>query len=80
MRVFSKDGFKLSKDAFLKLKDEAKPYDTNLASQSLNKSLGNENLEPKDIVSSEFDQKHGIYTYSCQMARKSSLSHWPPKR
>ena len=63
VRVFSKDGFKLSKDAFLKLKDEAKPYDTNLASQSLNKSLGNENLEPKDIVSSEFDQKHGIYTY-----------------
>ena len=47
VRVFSKDGFKLSKDAFLKLKDEAKPYDTNLANQSLNKSLGNENLEPK---------------------------------
>ncbi len=63
VRVFSKDGFKLSKDAFLKLKDEAKPYDTNLANQSLNKSLGNENLEPKDILSSEFDQKHGIYTY-----------------
>ena len=63
VRVFSKDGFKLSKDAFLKLKDEAKPYDTNLANVSLNKSLGNENLEPKDILSSEFDQKHGIYTY-----------------
>ena len=66
VRVFSKDGFKLSKEEFLKLLNEAVPYDTNLVSQNRDKSLGNEDLAPKKIVSKSFDEKHGIYTYKSE--------------
>ena len=66
VRVFSKDGYKLSKDEFLKLLREAVPYDTSLVSQNRDKSLGNEDLTPKKIVSKSFDQKHGIYTYKSE--------------
>ena len=66
VRVFSKDGYKLSKDEFLKLLSEAVPYDTSLVSQNRDKSLGNEDLTPKKIVSKSFDEKHGIYTYKSE--------------
>ena len=66
VRVFSKDGYKLSKEEFLKLLNEAVPYDTNLVSQNRDKSLGNEDLAPKKIISKSFDQKHGIYTYKSE--------------
>jgi len=66
VRVFSKDGYKLSKDEILKLLSEAVPYDTNLLSQNRDKSLGNEDLAPKKIVSKSFDEKHGIYTYKSE--------------
>jgi peptidase M16 inactive domain protein len=66
VRVFSKDGFKLSKEEFLKLLNEAVPYDTNLVSQNRDKSLGNEDITPKKIISKSFDEKHGIYTYKSE--------------
>ncbi len=63
VRIFSKDGFKLSKDEFLKLFAKAPAYNTNLSANNNDKSLGNENLEPKEISSRSFDEKNGIYTY-----------------
>ena len=63
VRIFSKDGFKLSKDEFLKLFAKAPAYNTNLSASNNDKSLGNENLEPKEINSRSFDEKNGIYTY-----------------
>ncbi|MGP1360754.1 M16 family metallopeptidase [Campylobacter sp.] len=66
VRVFSKDGYKLSKEEFLKLLSEAVPYDTNLVNQNKDKSLGNEDIIPKKIISKSFDQKHGIYTYKSE--------------
>ena len=66
VRIFSKDGFKLSKDEFLKLFAKAPAYNTNLSASNNDKSLGNENLEPKEISSRSFDEKNGIYTYKMQ--------------
>ena len=66
VRIFSKDGFKLSKDEFLKLFAKAPAYNTNLSASNNDKSLGNENLEPKEISSRNFDEKNGIYTYKMQ--------------
>ena len=73
VRIFSKDGFKLSKDGFKLSKDEflklfakAPAYNTNLSASNNDKSLGNENLEPKEISSRSFDEKNGIYTYKMQ--------------
>ncbi|RKV89419.1 MAG: insulinase family protein, partial [Campylobacter sp.] len=66
VRIFSKDGFKLSKDEFLKLFAKAPAYNTNLSANNNDKSLGNENLEPKEISSRSFDEKNGIYTYKMQ--------------
>ena len=66
VRIFSKDGFKLSKDEFLKLFAKAPVYNTNLSASNNDKSLGNENLEPKEINSRSFDEKNGIYTYKMQ--------------
>ncbi|WP_149710400.1 M16 family metallopeptidase [Campylobacter concisus] len=66
VRIFSKDGFKLSKDEFLKLFAKAPAYNTNLSANNNDKSIGNENLEPKEISSRSFDEKNGIYTYKMQ--------------
>ena len=66
VRIFSKDGFKLSKDEFLKLFAKTPAYNTNLSASNNDKSLGNENLEPKEISSRSFDEKNGIYTYKMQ--------------
>lgn len=66
VRIFSKDGYKLSKDEFLKLFAKAPVYNTNLSASNNDKSLGNENLEPKEINSRSFDEKNGIYTYKMQ--------------
>ena len=66
VRIFSKDGFKLSKDEFLKLFAKAPAYNTSLSANNNDKSLGNENLEPKEISSRSFDEKNGIYTYKMQ--------------
>ncbi|WP_462106786.1 M16 family metallopeptidase [Campylobacter concisus] len=66
VRIFSKDGFKLSKDEFLKLSAKAPAYNTNLSANNNDKSLGNENLEPREISSRSFDEKNGIYTYKMQ--------------
>ena len=66
VRIFSKDGFKLSKDEFLKLFAKAPAYNTNLSASNNDKSLGNENLDPKEISSRSFDKKNGIYTYKMQ--------------
>ncbi|WP_107788079.1 M16 family metallopeptidase [Campylobacter concisus] len=66
VRIFSKDGFRLSKDEFLKLFAKAPAYNTNLSGSNNDKSLGNENLEPKEINSRSFDEKNGIYTYKMQ--------------
>ena len=66
VRIFSKDGYKLSKDEFLKLFAKAPAYNTNLSASNNDKSLGNENLEPKEISSRSFDEKNGIYTYKMQ--------------
>ncbi len=63
VRIFSKDGFKFSKDEFLKLFAKAPAYNTNLSASNNDKSLGNENLEPKEISSKSFDEENGIYTY-----------------
>lgn len=66
VRIFSKDGFRLSKDEFLKLFAKAPAYNTSLSASNNDKSLGNENLEPKEISSRSFDEKNGIYTYKMQ--------------
>ena len=66
VRIFSKDGYKLSKDEFLKLFAKAPAYNTSLSASNNDKSLGNENLEPKEISSRSFDEKNGIYTYKMQ--------------
>ena len=66
VRIFSKDGFRLSKDEFLKLFAKAPAYNTSLSGSNNDKSLGNENLEPKEINSRSFDEKNGIYTYKMQ--------------
>ncbi|WP_103604870.1 M16 family metallopeptidase [Campylobacter concisus] len=66
VRIFSKDGFKLSKDEFLKLFAKTPAYNTNLSASNNDKSLGNENLEPKEISSRSFDEKNEIYTYKMQ--------------
>ena len=66
VRIFSKDSFKLSKDEFLKLFAKAPAYNTNLSTNNNDKSLGNENLEPKEISLRSFDEKNGIYTYKMQ--------------
>ncbi len=66
VRIFSKDGFKLSKDEFLKLFAKAPAYNTDLSASNNDKSIGNENLEPKEISSRSFDEKNGIYTYKMQ--------------
>ena len=66
VRIFSKDGFRLSKDEFLKLFAKAPAYNTSLSANNNDKSLGNENLEPKEISSRSFDEKNGIYTYKMQ--------------
>jgi len=66
VRIFSKDGYKLSKDEFLKLFAKAPTYNTNLSANNNDRSLGNENLEPKEISSRSFDEKNGIYTYKMQ--------------
>ncbi|WP_459813858.1 M16 family metallopeptidase [Campylobacter concisus] len=63
VRIFSKDGFRLSKDEFLKLFAKAPAYNTSLSGSNNDKSLGNENLEPKEISSKSFDEENGIYTY-----------------
>ena len=63
VRIFSKDGFRLSKDEFLKLFAKTPAYNTNLSASNNDKSLGNENLEPKEISSRSFDEENGIYTY-----------------
>ena len=66
VRIFSKDGYKLSKDEFLKLFAKAPAYNTSLSASNNDKSIGNENLEPKEINSRSFDKKNGIYTYKMQ--------------
>ena len=63
VRIFSKDSFKLSKDEFLKLFAKTPAYNTKLSASNNDKSLGNENLEPKEISSKSFDEENGIYTY-----------------
>ena len=75
VRIFSKDGFKLSKDEFLKLFAKAPAYNTNLSASNNDKSLGNENLEPKEINSRSFDEKNGIYTY--KMSNSSQVIFKP---